>query len=161
MKIRKAATSGTDKVDLQMTPMIDIVFQLLIFFVMTFKIASVEGDFNVKMPLASSTSAAQTETVAVPVRLVADPQGQLTSIRMGDRNLGTDFRALRQEIIAMVGTDTGPGSMAENTEVELDCDYQLNYAYTIRAIDAVSGFIDQTGKMQPLIEKVKFAPPDR
>ena len=27
-----------------MTPMIDIVFQLLIFFVMTFKIAAVEGD---------------------------------------------------------------------------------------------------------------------
>ena len=33
-----------------MTPMIDIVFNLLIFFVMTFKITAPEGDFNVKMP---------------------------------------------------------------------------------------------------------------
>ena len=30
---------------LEMTPMIDIVFQLLVFFIMTFKIVSQEGDF--------------------------------------------------------------------------------------------------------------------
>src|SRR5487761_1493147 len=38
MKIRKSAASGNDKVEMQMTPMIDIVFQLLAFFVMSFKI---------------------------------------------------------------------------------------------------------------------------
>ncbi|MEM8866338.1 MAG: biopolymer transporter ExbD, partial [Planctomycetota bacterium] len=36
MKIRH--TDHRDKIQLQMTPMIDIVFQLLIFFIMTFKI---------------------------------------------------------------------------------------------------------------------------
>ena len=52
MKIRHTTSSGQDKIELQMTPMIDIVFQLLVFFIMTFKIVSQEGDFNVKMPLA-------------------------------------------------------------------------------------------------------------
>ena len=32
---------------LQMTPMIDIVFNLLAFFIITFRIPAVEGDFNI------------------------------------------------------------------------------------------------------------------
>ena len=42
-----------EKIELQMTPMIDIVFQLLVFFIMSFKIVAQEGDFNIKMPLAA------------------------------------------------------------------------------------------------------------
>ena len=42
-----------DKIPIDMTPMIDIVFQLLTFFVMTLKIVEAEGDFNIKMPLAA------------------------------------------------------------------------------------------------------------
>ena len=57
MKIRHTTSSGQDKIELQMTPMIDIVFQLLIFFIMTFKIVAQEGDFNINMPQASPQSA--------------------------------------------------------------------------------------------------------
>ena len=53
MKIRNRDDRSEDKIELQMTPMIDIVFQLLVFFIMTFKIVTQEGDFNIKMPLAS------------------------------------------------------------------------------------------------------------
>ena len=42
MQIRNANNEG-EKIELQMTPMIDIVFQLLVFFIMTFKIVSMEG----------------------------------------------------------------------------------------------------------------------
>ena len=35
MKIRHTTGSGQEKIELQMTPMIDIVFQLLIFFIMS------------------------------------------------------------------------------------------------------------------------------
>jgi biopolymer transport protein ExbD len=48
MRIRH--TDHREQVSLQMTPMIDIVFQLMVFFVFTFKIALPEGDFNVRMP---------------------------------------------------------------------------------------------------------------
>ncbi len=50
MKIRNTQRPARDKDDLKMTAMIDIVFLLLIFFVMTFKVLAPEGDFNVKMP---------------------------------------------------------------------------------------------------------------
>ncbi len=41
------------RVDIQMTPMIDVVFQLLTFFLMSFRVAAAEGDFNLLLPLES------------------------------------------------------------------------------------------------------------
>ena len=43
----------TEEIKMNMTSMIDIVFQLLVFFVMTFNPPQYEGDFSVKMPLNS------------------------------------------------------------------------------------------------------------
>ena len=52
-----------------------------------------------------------------------------------------DFDDLRRRIIGLVGADTGPNSLAEKTEVELDCDYGLKYANVVRAITALPSFI--------------------
>ena len=48
MHIKK--TNPDAKVEMQMTPMIDIVFQLLTFFIMTFKIIAAECDSDIKLP---------------------------------------------------------------------------------------------------------------
>ena len=56
MKVRNQREQ--EKIEIQMTPMIDIVFQLLVFFIMTFKVVSMEGDFNIKMPLAAPSEGA-------------------------------------------------------------------------------------------------------
>ena len=53
MKIE--SKSDAEEIKLNMTAMIDIVFQLLVFFIMTFKIVALEGDFSVKMPQTSDT----------------------------------------------------------------------------------------------------------
>ncbi len=161
MKVRNTGREG-EKVELNMTSMIDIVFQLLVFFIMTFKIVSPEGDFNIKMPLAAPSEGLPDEDQLPPikVRLQADSSGRLTNIRMGTVGLGTDFRALRMQIRDIVGDETGPGSIAESTEVELDCDYQLKFEYVIDAITAVSGYVDpSTRSVVKVIEKIKFAPP--
>lgn len=163
MKIRHTTSSGRAKVELQMTPMIDIVFQLIAFFVMSLKIVSLEGDFNIKMP---RTAPAQGDAdVLLPplrVRLTARDDGELAGLKLGERNLAS-FDDLNREIRGLVGNQTGPGSLAETAEVELDCDYHLRYAYVIEAITAVSGFVsrDAAGQAQvvKLIEKIKFAPP--
>lgn len=150
-----------DKIELSMTPMIDIVFQLIAFFVMTLKIATVEGDFNIKMPLAAAAGSATDILPPLKVRLTAGPDGRLTGIHLGQRALQS-FGALNQEIRAIVGGETGPGSLAETAEVELDCDYQLRYAHVIDAITAVSGYVAddaEGGRVVRLIEKIKFAPP--
>jgi biopolymer transport protein ExbD len=152
MRIRKSVAGTTDKVEMQMTPMIDIVFQLLVFFVMSFKIVEVEGDFNIKMPAAAPSEG--------PVRLEADNQGRLAGIRLGSKPL-TSFQALHLEIRALIGDDRGPGSFAESAEVELDVDYNLKYEYVVHAITAISGYVDEQGNVVKLIEKLKFAPPKK
>ncbi len=172
MKLRHTTTSGDDKIEIQMTPMIDIVFQLLVFFIMTFKIVAQEGDFNIKMPLvapaAGQPDELQVETMRV--RLEADGSGKLTRLLLNDRvltfldiNGKIQMKQLQDEIVAMIGTDRGPGSIQENAEVELDCDFGLNYVHVIEAITAVSGYVGKDNQKNDiiikLIEKIKFAPP--
>lgn len=174
MGIKRKGGSGTpDKVELNMTPMIDIVFQLLTFFLMTLKIVPDEGDFNIKMPLAAPREGLPDDKNLPPIklRLTADGAGNLASFTYNGAPLQSSvdantqqpdggFADLQQRIIAYVGNDTGPGGIGANAEVELDCDFNLRYEYVIRAISKVSGY--RTGdKINKLIEKVKFAPPRR
>lgn len=159
MRIRPR-TQRDGGVELQMTPMIDIVFQLLVFFVMTFKIAAPEGDFNIRMPLVAPSEGIP-EPEALPpitIRLSALSDGRLAGIQFGNRQL-KNFLELRERIIEVLGPDPGP-SVIGSTEVELDCDYHLRYEYVVEAITAVSGYVDEkTGQVIKLVEKIKFAPP--
>lgn len=157
MKIKSRSTS---KVELMMTPMIDIVFQLLIFFIMTFKIAVAEGDFNVKMPLAAPREGMPQDDTLPPmkVRLTASPGGQLSGISLND-NRFADFNGLHQYIIGVIGNERGPGSRQATAEVELDCDFNLRYENVVRAVTAVSGYVGPDGNIVKLVEKLKFAPP--
>jgi biopolymer transport protein ExbD len=159
MRIRNIA-SRSDTVELQMTPMIDIVFQMLVFFIMSFKIVLPEGDFNIKMPRAAPREGLPDEMSLPPIQvhLTANQDGQLASLRMNDQALDS-FQALRQRIIGLVGDDRGPGSLAESAEVELKCDFNLKYRYVIDAISAISGYVTPEEKVVKLIEKIKFAPP--
>jgi biopolymer transport protein ExbD len=161
MKIRKSAAAGSDKVEMQMTPMIDVVFQLLTFFVMSFKIATQEGDFNVKMPLAAAGPSDQVVDIPpIKLKLTANDQGQLSGIHMGERAMG-NFKELNNAIIEIVGTDTGPDSLAAQTEVEIDADYDLRYENVVQAITAISGHVDSNGHIVKLIEKLKFTAPKK
>lgn len=58
MKFRHTRTAN-DKTELSMTSMIDIVFLLLVFFVMTLRIRTQEGDFNVEIPCRIAASGRQ------------------------------------------------------------------------------------------------------
>jgi biopolymer transport protein ExbD len=160
MKIRHTTSSGQAKVEMQMTPMIDIVFQLLTFFMFSFKIASVEGDFNIRMPLAAPSAGLPADVPLPPirVRLSAGPDGKISGIRMGENDLKS-FAELHTQIIGIIGKDTGPGSQAEGAEVELDCDYDLRYEHVVAAITAIAGYVDADGNVVKLIDKIKFAPP--
>lgn len=156
MKIGKR--KGSDKVELMMTPMIDIVFQLLVFFIMSFKIVAQEGDFTIKMPLAAQGSASL-DALAPPikVKLRAQASGELAQISVNERNFGS-WAEVNNYIIGLVGTESGPGSARESAEVELDCDSNLHFVHVIEAITAVSGYVGSQGEVVKLIEKIKFTP---
>lgn len=162
MKIRRA-NANEEKIQLQMTPMIDIVFQLLVFFIMTFKIVAQEGDFKIKMPLAAQQSGLPEESpvLTMHVRLRAGPDGQLLSsggiVVNGELVFDTPAE-LHNYVISIVGGDEP--SAREDAEVELDCDYGLHYEHVIEAVTAVSGYVDEsTGEVKHLIKKIKFSPP--
>ncbi len=158
MKFRNA--SKKEKIELQMTPMIDIVFQLLIFFVMTFKIVAMEGDFNIRMPSASPSVNSLADELLPPMtlRLTAGPDGQLSGIRMNDRSF-KNFDELHAWIRNLVGNDAGPDAGMIGGQVELDCDYNLAYEHVIAAITAVTGDTTEDGRIIKLIENIKFAAP--
>ncbi len=158
MKIRNREEAQSTQ--LNMTSMIDIVFLLLIFFVMTFKIVELEGDFSVRMPLAGNDSVAMDSTeLPLKLRMRADELGRLTTISLNEIELGQDFDQLRGNVIGLIGTTT-PVEGDDGPEIEIDTDYNLRYEYVIRAITAVSGYKDGN-EVVKLIEKIKFAKPRR
>ncbi len=157
MKVRKHGGGLSDKIPIDMTPMIDIVFQLMAFFIMTLKVVSHEGDFSIKMPIAAQGGPPPIGLPPIQVRLVAGSDGRLSSVQMGARGMGTDFDALRAAVMEIVGQ--GASSLREEAEVEIDADYNLRYEYVIKAITSVTGYRGGDGHLVPLVEKIKFAPP--
>ena len=160
MKFRH--TGNSLRSELQLTPLIDIVFLLLIFFVMTFQIAPPEGEFSVKMTQTAPGFAERGFKIpAIPVRLTAGPDGELAGIRLGDRPLAS-LDELHELVMQIVSSELGPGSLAEAAEVELDVDQALHYRHVIGAVTAVSGHVDpQTGDVLKLVQKIRFAPARR
>ena len=134
-----------NKVESQLTPMIDIVFQLLIFFILTFKVVAPEGQFNIKMPDAAKAQSKQVESeLVIPpltVRLDADGDGKLKQIALGTRALGTDMSALEFELAEAHGIGIG---------VEIDVAPKLEFEFLMEAINICA-------KLN--ITKIKFAPP--
>lgn len=155
MKLRNRRPSA-DKVPLDMTPMIDIVFQLQAFFIMTFSITANEGDFGIRMPLSNVNPV---DNIDIPpclkVELKAAEDGSLATMTLGDRQLA-GVRELRGEIQGLVMGEAGRDA---EYEVEFACDYDLKYEHVIAAVTAITGYRDRQGSIIKLIDKVRFAPP--
>lgn len=159
MKIRRHEADG--KIDIPMAAMIDVVFQLLIFFMLTLKIIAPEGDFNINMPIGAPANAATQMPLDIKVRLEANPDGSLRQLYFGGRALGNDvpmcFERLNNEIAQIAGASRG---FSDDLEVELDADYNLHYRNIVKAISACRGRM--VGDRQvTYIEKIKFAKPRR
>lgn len=158
MKFRHRSRTD-DKTELSMTSMIDIVFLLLVFFVMTFKISAQEGDFNIKMPAPGTGTPVNNTDLPLKLRLISDGAGNLQDIVLnGSRSFGTNWDSLHSSIMQMVGDDAGP-SDEEGPEVEIDLDYDLHYVHLISAITAVTGH-RQGDEIVKLVERIKLAPRD-
>lgn len=154
----KFKTHSPEKVEMQLTSMIDVIFLLLIFFIMTFKISAQEGDFNIKMPIGGGQGAMDTTNIPIKLRLRANPDGELVDIVVDEtRSFGNDFTKLRAYILQLTGGNAPPNP-EEGPEVEIDLDYNLRYSHVIEAITAVTGQ-RQGDQIQRLVERIKFAPP--
>lgn len=163
MKLRNRS-SGPTKVEIPMAPMIDIVFQLLIFFMLNLKIVSPEGNFNINMPIGAPTAAAAEQNLPdIKVGLRSDREGNLTQITLGSKNLGNDeaaFERLNKEILSIIGRPGNP--LTKEIEVEIDADFETQYKYVVRAISKCTGRFDpSTKQIARYVEKIKFAAPHK
>jgi biopolymer transport protein ExbD len=150
---RKPRSTADAKVALQMTSMIDVVFQLLAFFIMTFRIVASEGNLSLSMPSAPSAGVVLTPDQPVRVTLDADANGDLASIRFNETTL-SGLSDLRARVATLVADDA---QSRRTQEVEIDADYRLKYRYTLDALSQITGFVDPaTGRPVTLVEKIKF-----
>lgn len=156
MRMRRATL--TEKIALDMTPMIDAVFQLLVFFILTLKIVAPEGDFNVSLPATASADVAESaEPPLRRMRLSADAGGELAEILLDGRSYGRDWDAVRRELVRWAGAHGGPDSFRARAEVEIDAPYDLRYVHVIHGLNYVTGEVVD-GRVVTLIERVRFMP---
>lgn len=175
MKIR-GYDKKNEEIKLQMAPMIDIVFLLLVFFIMTYKVTAMEGDYNIIMPSASEEPT-MTDTVlddVLQVKLTAGPDRYLQTLTV---TLGVEeqtwqgvsspnkaerqppFDGLHNFVLGVVGNSNADPATASEIEAELEIDYDLRYEDTVAAIEAISGYKRDDGLIIKLIEKIKFRNP--
>jgi biopolymer transport protein ExbD len=154
MRIRARNVPPADRAPSMLTALIDVVFLLLVFFVMTFRIVAPEGDFDVGQTAGAAPVAeeiALLESLPVRVRLRADAEGRLAGVELGDRRLA-DLAELRGAIRALCA--------AGEPEVVLDCDSGLRFEHTVAALDAVTGYVER-GRAVRMTGRVRFTPPAR
>jgi biopolymer transport protein ExbD len=149
MRIRSRLQAG---VKLDMTPMIDIVFQLLVFFAMTLKVASLEGDLAMLPPAREGQSQSPPLVPPIVVALRADEQGGLRAVELNGRAVAS-IAALQGEVERAIGGDPALAAVAE---ARLACDEHLAYEHTIAAVTALTGKRLASGEIQPLIGKVRL-----
>ena len=131
MKSRKHRAES--KVELNMTPMIDVVFQLLIFFMFTLKPVIHEGQFAVNMSTGGAPT--PTEEMIIPplaINLRADADGELVGIFFGDKQV-QNFEQLKIQVQRVAG-----GAFADDVEAEIHADDPLKYEYLIAAVNALT-----------------------
>ncbi|MEQ1907023.1 MAG: biopolymer transporter ExbD, partial [Pirellulaceae bacterium] len=160
MRFRKDL-SRTEDMRLNMTAMIDIVFQLLIFFVVTFKVTAMETDFNIKMPLDAQGSPTDVmpDLIQVTMRAAADRNIAAIEVDNGiaqEKYNGADMYDQLTNFVEKSLAGNGDPTTAKDVEVEFIIDAPLRYGFTVRGIEHVSGRIQSDGTVKKLVEKIKF-----
>lgn len=158
--MKRRREQKAEKIEPQMAPMIDVVFQLLIFFMLTLKIVKEEGNFDINMPVSgAATEEADTIPLDIKVYLAANPDGTLAAVNMGERQFPPSpqvYDRLNNAIIGLVGK---PGSSYnDDVEVTIEFDYNLHYNNVVQAVSAATGKV-VGGVPQVYVKNIKFAPP--
>ncbi len=162
MRIRNT-NRPSDSIKLDLTAMIDIVFQLMVYFIMTFKITALEGDFNINMP----TSAVDPSQIIDPlnqtieVHLIAGADGAAgpIEVKYGSQTevFGDEYRYVRlRDYIKNLVLQSGDPLAGNEFEVEFNIDRTLHYGHTVQAVEAVSGEVNPDGRIATLIQKIRF-----
>ncbi|MFO0958925.1 MAG: biopolymer transporter ExbD [Isosphaeraceae bacterium] len=170
MKTHSKAHREPDEPEVPITPMLDMAFQLLTFFVLTYHPAPVEGQFAMSLlppqpataveatppPDAAASSDLPASLRTVTTTLHADDTGALGRITLGE-----------QEVNGLDDFKDKAGAVLDNPDLPFDqalivVDPRLRYEGLMRVVDILSRFtnkiafqvIEEAGGGQPLMRKV-------
>lgn len=141
MNLGKTGADAGDRIELNMTSMIDCVFLLLIFFVMTMKFPKVEGTLPAHLPREGRSSGKQEKTEEIVISLEY-PNQQLI-ILVNGANIGSRIDALRTKLFLL-------RRQIPDAKVTIDGAGTVPYEYIVRALNACAKFG---------FRKVQFAQP--
>jgi len=125
-KKRKGRNKG-DTAKLEMTPMIDVVFQLLIFFIVTLKEQDILANLNVSRPAPDST--------AVPEEKVDD----LLTIQIGKEGWVVNGRPYISAHFSQMDKQlTRIASFSRKASVIIKCTNESPHSYLVRVLNILS-----------------------
>jgi biopolymer transport protein ExbD len=140
----------TDDVQIPITPMLDMAFQLLTFFILTYRPVPAEGQFSMNMlpaqpvakadsPAADSKASSEELPAALktlPTILRANGDGSLAKITIGEGTDVADLAALAKEVDELFKKDPNAPLPFDQTVIKFDS--RLKYAELVKVIDIFS-----------------------
>jgi biopolymer transport protein ExbD len=161
-KVRKAQPP-----DVPITPMLDMAFQLLTFFVLTYKPAPAEVQFGMKLlpsqPATSITAEAPSDKPSdnlpvslrtLPTVLRAGDGGKLAQIMVGETAIPTDPKLLEKELDKYFQDANLPFD-----QTVLKVDPRLKYSEVVKVINAFSNAFVHA-KKEPKLSFEELVPGD-
>ncbi len=146
MRRKKRKSRGASEPEVPVAPMLDMAFQLLTFFVLTYRPAPSEGQFVMNLMPAQPATAigaeAPTEAASdklpaslrtLPTILRAGPGGSLAQINVGELTIPTDTAALEKELDKYFQDPNLPFD-----QTLLKVNPTLRYSELVRVINAFS-----------------------
>jgi biopolymer transport protein ExbD len=145
--VRRKRRKKNDEVELNLAAMLDMAFQLLTFFILTFKPAPVEGQLSLKLPppeaiarvkggqAAGSDAQNQSPVQGVEslvVTVVAAPDGQIGGLAIGEKPVG-----------GLAGLDAGlkrfiSDEASQFEQVVIQVGAELKYEELMKVLDVCS-----------------------
>jgi biopolymer transport protein ExbD len=139
----KAIKTGLIDPDLPITPMLDMSFQLLAFFLTTFNPSPTEGHLDLALPKQEGAQASQTlpDTLKIDeddeftVQVEATPEGNIAGIKVLEKGsaeakpLGSETSKLFQYLKERAAKKAAVGKL------RLEIGEALNYQFVVKLID--------------------------
>jgi biopolymer transport protein ExbD len=142
---RKKRRRSQGDVELNLAAMLDMAFQLLAFFILTFKPAPFEGQIALQMPDARPLAKVEAGKSAgsdvndktpllgletLTVTALSTPSGEIAGLRLGEGEPTPSLRVLEDQLAAAFGD---PGTPFE--QVVLHVGSKLKYEYLMQLMD--------------------------
>jgi biopolymer transport protein ExbD len=160
MSRRNKKRRNQGEVELNLAAMLDMAFQLLTFFILTFKPAPVEGDVLLHMPPPAPTTVVKNAQDAgsdaknvnpvqglntLVITLQGDPAGGIEAISVGDTKVDGGLRGLASRLKSVLGDES-----SSFDQVMIQVDPKVHYQELMRVIDACTRQKTQNKKLLKL-----------